>query len=166
MPDIENLTTFQVVSKHVVSPGMVFGRLTVLSKDGSDDSFMWKCRCSCGRERIIYKYSLTNGVTRSCGCLRTETTISRSSRHGFCPRGKVSSTYRVWTHIKGRCFNPTDSAYANYGGRGITMCPEWEASFETFLADMGPKPPRLTIDRVNNDGNYEPSNCRWATPKE
>ena len=81
-------------------------------------------------------------------------------------KGKISPTYLSWQRMKGRCLNPNDVAYARYGGRGITVCARWLHSFENFLADMGERPDGLQLDRITNDGNYEPSNCRWVTKRD
>jgi hypothetical protein len=86
--------------------------------------------------------------------------------HGHSPRGKAEATYRTWICMKSRCNNPKQSSYSYYGGRGIKICPEWNDNFQNFLNDMGVRPKGKTLDRINNDGNYEPKNCRWATIKQ
>ena len=124
------------------------------------------CRCTCGTVRAIRLHHLRQGLSLSCGCVHRERrALFGASRkvHGCSRR---SSEYDAWASMKKRCLNPNDAAYNNYGGRGISVCERW-LTFENFLADMGPKPhPGLSIDRINNDGNYEPGNCRWATRVE
>jgi hypothetical protein len=92
--------------------------------------------------------------------------VAANLKHGNARVGKLSTTYRVWAGAKARCFIPTGKSFKNYGGRGITMCEEWRNSFDAFLRDMGERPKGLSLDRINNDGNYEPGNCRWATRYE
>lgn len=117
----------------------------------------WLCRCDCGVECVLFGEALRRGAPRNC-CGRL--------RHGHCRNGRPTRIYETWHSMMQRCYNPTLRAYAYYGGRGISVCERWH-SFVNFLADMGEPPPGLSIDRYpNNDGNYEPGNCRWATPSE
>jgi len=107
--------------------------------------------------------SLLNGMTSSCGCFRVERVIASQTRHGMCN----TPEYRAWAKLIDRCVNPRNNSFEHYGGRGISVCDRWKHSFENFLADMGPRPsPQHSIERSNNDGNYDPKNCFWATRKE
>lgn len=142
--------------------GKTFERLTVLrfAGMGTHGHTEWHCICSCGTKKVVRGSCLVQGVLRSCGCL----SIERSTTHGNAPRTGVSSEYRSWAHAKSRCECITNNKYPDYGGRGITMCERWRNSFAAFLEDMGKKPSsKHSIDRENNNGNYEPGNCRWAT---
>lgn len=149
--------------------GQRFGRLLAIRKCGRNSSseILWLCRCDCGREYIVSGTHLRRGVTRSCGCLKIEMLKERFITHGqsHLRNGKPTRTYEAWSSMKSRCFNPKKRHYEYYGARGITVCERW-LKFENFLADMGECPPKLSIHRINNDGNYEPSNCKWATLKE
>jgi hypothetical protein len=146
-----------------------FGRLSVLERSGTTrgGQILWLCRCDCGKQVIVQGGDLRKGATRSCGCLRSESTIKNSLIHGNATRGKMSPEYRSWRGMKQRCTDPKAHNYKYYGARGITVCARWLNSFEHFLADMGRKPGSdYSIDRRNNDGNYEPANCHWATQSE
>jgi len=153
--------------------GRRFGRLIAiaLADRRRRGGVAWKCRCDCGAIIRVTSCDLVSDGTRSCGCLARENKSligKANSKHGHARRGNACTPeYRSWHAAKNRCFNPKTLGYHNYGGRGITMCDRWRDSFEAFLADMGERPPGTSLDRFpNNDGNYEPGNCRWATPKE
>lgn len=124
------------------------------------------CMCDCGETAIVRDVCLRNGTTQSCGCLRRERTSLTYKTHGHTAEKQTTRTYHAWATMKKRCSNPACKKFPRYGGRGIKVCEQWQNSFQTFLSDMGECPPGLSIDRVNNDGNYEPGNCRWATRKE
>jgi hypothetical protein len=147
--------------------GRVFGRLTVQARAAAKsytENSVWRCRCECGNERDVVSLKLVSGHTKSCGCLKAETTRARARTHGM----SESREFHAWAAAKQRCTNPKNKAYPRYGGAGIRMCDAWLNSFETFLRDMGPAPTqRHTIDRFpDKKGNYEPGNTRWATPTE
>ncbi len=147
--------------------GKRHGNLLVISKAKSrHGKASWNCICDCGKKIQCTGDDLRTGNTKSCGCLHTATVASLFYKHGHCLNGGHSSTWKSWQHAKARCSNPKDNAFRNYGGRGIRMCRRWLNSFSNFLADMGPKPQHMTLERKNNDGNYEPGNCKWASRKE
>jgi hypothetical protein len=138
----------------------------------------WKCKCFCGKEFVALGSELLSGHTMSCGCYSRSGTFVTKHGHRSVTKGsnKQSPIYTLWMNVRARCTNPTHPHYENYGGRGILFNPEWN-DFPTFLQDIestiGPKPPLVegyerywSIDRINNDGNYEKSNIRWANPTE
>lgn len=159
--------TNQFTNKLINMVGERFGRLTVIAlARRTDKDSIWLCKCDCGTFKKVRRGDLRKGNARSCGCFRRE----RMTRHGL--GGKANGRrrhplYRTWANIVQRCTNPTSKDYPYYGGRGIRIAPQWRANFAQFLRDVGEKPdPDLSIDRINNDGNYEPGNVRWATKSE
>lgn len=146
--------------------GRKFGRLTVREYYGKDkySHNLWLCYCECGKASIVESAALTSGKSRSCGCWQIESTIKRSSTHGKTH----NRIYRIYAHMKSRCYVPTNKNYVDYGGRGISVCDEWLNDFQKFYdwAIANGYKDNLTIDRIDVNRNYEPDNCRWATYKE
>ena len=147
-------------------PGRRFGCWLVESRAGSQGgAILWQCVCDCGTRRTVTGVSLRSGETLSCGCLARQVASILATTHGHSRLGQRNATYRSWESMKRRCTNPTTAGFASYGGRGISICPRW-LDFEAFLSDMGERPDGRSLDRINVNGNYEPGNCRWATPTE
>lgn len=141
-----------------------YGYWTVLERSKNiNGRSSWLCECKCGNKKVIKLSDLRNGRSRSCGCLRRETTSKNFKTHGLIH----SKLFSIWSCMKTRCYDLNVSNYERYGGRGITICEEWLNDFMNFYdwAMRNGYKDNLTIDRKNNDDNYEPSNCRWATIK-
>jgi hypothetical protein len=156
------------MGKLVDRTGHRYGRLEVLERDltAGPANFgvrvRWRCRCDCGSVLSVTGHELASGDTRSCGCYRDERIGRQNRTHAL----SKTPTYLSWQAAKSRCYNPKTVNYPSYGGAGITVCDRWRDSFENFLSDMGKRPKGCTLDRIDPCGHYEPSNCRWATPKE
>ena len=146
--------------------GQKFGQLIVIefSHIGKSRHSYWLCRCDCGNKTIVARGNLVGNKTKSCGCLRKETSKNKSTKHGlrYCP------LYSVWNDMIHRCYNPKCKNYLYYGKRGIAVCDEWRISLENFIkwAEANGYKENLEIDRINNDGDYEPTNCRWIMRKQ
>lgn len=152
--------------------GQIFGKLTVIGiskkiQSGKRERYYWKCKCDCGNVKEVRTDCLTSGSVRSCGCIKKEQDkVNLTAFH----RHKLSNTH-IWNtyySMLHRCYNCKDKSYNNYGGRGIKVCDEWRNSFDTFVewAMKNGYAENLLIDRIDNNGNYEPANCRWSTAKE
>lgn len=141
--------------------GLRFGWIVVLRR--VDSKGYWECICDCGRTSITTSGSLRKGSTKSCGCQQRVAAANTASAHRRTHGMNGTPIYKIWVHMKQRCSNPNAANYPRYGGRGITVCERW-LKFENFLSDMGERPSsEHSLDRIKIDGNYEPSNCRWAT---
>ena len=147
-------------SRRLKLVGRQFGRLAVVKAVGRNGhgQALFACNCNCGNSVTVLGTCLRRGDTRSCGCFKKE----KSTTHGK----SLTREYTIWKAMNQRCYNPKNDRYAHYGQRGIMVCRDWRNSFEAFFADMGPCPPHYSIDRLDNDGNYEKENCRWSSASE
>lgn len=143
--------------------GLRFSRLTVIEKSkerGTDNQILWLCKCDCGKTKLVQSGSLNNSNTQSCGCLYKNSPLKGTHKNGH------HALYSIWRNMRERCQNLKCDAFKDYGQRGIKVCDRWN-DIRNFIADMPERPSlEYTLDRINNDGNYEPSNCRWATKKQ
>lgn len=158
------------MSRYQDLTGQKFGRLTVLEYAGRDNGrfSLWRCRCVCGKYTTARASSLRYGTTKSCGCLQAERTKEAATTHGLSGgRKQTPRLYRIWRNMKSRCFNPKTPKFQNHGGRGITVCTDWlqYASFHDW-AMQNDYDDWLTLERIDNNGDYEPGNCKWVTPKQ
>ena len=146
--------------------GQQFGQLTVIERAPNEKSrhARWLCRCSCGNKKTVAARHLKSGDVVSCGCYALEQNVEAHTTHNMT-RTRI---YRIWSGMIARCNTPSHSSYARYGGRGVCVCEEWKTSFESFYrwAINNGYASELTLDRIDNNGNYEPNNCRWATAKQ
>jgi len=163
------------MGKRIDLTGQRFGRLIAIKpteKRGVNHSIIWLCRCDCGNLKEVNSNNLRKSNTKSCGCLKNEVARKHMRELGLlkvCKHGgSYTRLYRIWGNIKKRCLNANVYEYKNYGGRGIKVCPEWKDSYSAFKfwALLSGYQDNLTIDRIDNDGNYDPNNCQWITRAE
>lgn len=148
--------------------GKLYGRLVVMNiaRRSKDRAIIWHCKCDCGNETDVFSSHLTRGHTKSCGCFMYEARVINNTIHGM----STSNLYNAWRGMRSRCNLPSTKSYKDYGGRGIKVCDEWNCSFQSFYDYVSQLPhfgeEGYTLDRIDNDGNYEPGNVKWSTRKE
>lgn len=162
----DRLTFRDMTASFKLSAGTRIGRLVLLQPERRKTHWYWLCKCDCGSVKAAREDHLRSRKTQSCGCGKMES-LERCWKarvvHGDCSRKGKAREFQVWVNMRRRCTDPLDAGFERYGGRGIRICTRW-SSYANFIADMGRMPtPKHTIERKNNDGNYEPSNCVWAT---
>lgn len=143
------------MNKKIDLTGKKIGRWVVLYQE---NKLFWFCECECGTQKAISQSSLRSGKSKSCGCYKMDV-VTTHNKSG-------SKEFAIWSSMLSRCYCPTHKVYSRYGGRGITVCDRWKNNFQDFYYDMGAKPEKHSLDRIDNSGNYEPNNCRWATSKQ
>lgn len=163
----ENIYRIGAANNRLELSGMKFSSLLVISFAGikkhpcGSSHSLWNCKCDCGKEIIVHGSSLTTGNSKSCGCVSRRNTSNRCRTHGM----SGTNSYLRWQGMMNRCRNIKDISYKNYGGRGITVCERW-TNYSNFISDMGQAPEGCSLDRIDNNGNYEPGNCKWSTVSE
>lgn len=169
--NLEQITKRAKLINFIDITGQTFNRLTAIEYI---DKSRWLFQCSCGVKKSINSTAVRQGKIKSCGCYNVElclkdkipSLIKSNTKHNHSSASGKSSTYMSWGSMKQRCLNKKHKRYYDWGGRGIKICDRWLNSFKNFLEDMGERPKGMTLDRINNNGNYEPSNCRWSTSKQ
>lgn len=157
------------MAKSINLIGQHFNRLTIIDYAGRNNKncCVWLCLCDCGNRKKVVGYDLRRGHTKSCGCLNKERVKKAATSHGATADNRRDPEYAVWNNMIQRCENPKNNQYKNYGARGIKVCDQWRNDYSAFIKDIGKRPSNNhSIERIDVDGDYEPSNCKWVTPKE